>query len=237
MIYAWPSTGKLRSRAYQLVQTLSMRADRLGVVTALHTLLNEEIEMRMTLRTMSFPRTLLGLLAVGCWLAFAIAHSAIAGIVPNTSTGLSDAEILGTYIQVNSFDLETALLGRAQASSDAVRALAAQVASDHLGVRQAAFDLAATCKVSPVLATSRAAAAVDHDRAMTRLLARTGVEFDKAYLEHEVAFHRAAIDAIRQTLQPAATCPSLKAHFKNILPALEQHRSQTETLASQTNPR
>src|SRR6185295_3657371 len=121
------------------------------------------------------------------WLSFTFARSAIAGGVHNELRAASDAEILGTYIQVNGFDVETALLGRAQASSNAVRALASQVASDHLGVRRAAFDVAATCKVSPILATSRAAAAVDHDRAMSSLVALTGVDFDKAYLQHEVA--------------------------------------------------
>ena len=43
---------------------------------------------------------------------------------------LSDAEVIGIYIQVNSFDVEAALLARAQASSKAVRTLATQVAAE-----------------------------------------------------------------------------------------------------------
>src|SRR5580765_771831 len=74
---------------------------------------------------------LLGL-AAGCWILLGHAGSAIAN---GASTAATDAEILGTYIQVNGFDVETALLGRSQASSPAVRELATRVSSDHLGVR------------------------------------------------------------------------------------------------------
>jgi putative membrane protein len=172
--------------------------------------------------------------AAVCCVLFGFAASAIAGIAPNA---MSDAEVLGVYIQVNGFDVETALLGRSQANSNAVRELATQVSSDHLNVRQAAFDLAAKCKVSPVLPSNRYAAAIEHGRQMTKLTALKGVEFDKAYLQHEVAFHRAAIDAVRQVLQPAATCPVLKAHFKDVLPALEQHLAETEGLARELTAR
>jgi putative membrane protein len=173
-------------------------------------------------------RQLFPVFAAGCWAAFGLVGAARAGAVPNA---LTDAEVLGIYIQVNSFDVETALLGRAQANSKEVREMAAHVSSAHLGVRQAAFDLAATCKVSPVLPSGRVAAAVEHTRTMTNLMSLTGAEFDKAYLRHEAAFHRAAIDAVRQVLLPAATCPALKTHFKDVLPAFEQHVSETEALA------
>lgn len=178
-------------------------------------------------RVVAGTTKLLPALAAGCLVVFGLAGSAMAGSVPSA---LSDAEILGIYIQVNGFDIETALLGRAQANSDAVRELAAGVSSDHMSVRQTAFDLAGTCRVSPVLPGNRDAAAIDHGRAMTKLAALKGVEFDRAYVQHEVAFHRAAIDAVRQLLQPSATCPALKAHFKSVLPALERHLSETEQL-------
>lgn len=159
-----------------------------------------------------------------------VASFGISGLA--TAGTLNDAQILGIYIQVNGFDIETALLGRSQAHSDAVRKLAAHVSSDHVGVRQAAFDLAEKCKVSPSLPDERDAAAIEHSKTMNKLMALKGAEFDKAYVEHEVAFHRAAIDAVRGLLQPSATCPELQAHFKSILPAFEHHLSMTEEIAA-----
>ena len=150
---------------------------------------------------------------------------------------LTDAEVLGVYIQVNSFDIETALLARAQATAPSVRALAGQVAKDHLGVRQAAFDLAATCKVTPTVPNARHSSAVEHSRALTALAALTGAEFDRGYVQHEVAFHRSAINAVSGALLPAATCPALKAHFTKVLPALEHHAKETERLTGELTAR
>ena len=154
--------------------------------------------------------------------------AALACNAPVAAGTLSDAQILGIYIQVNSFDIETALLGRAQAGSDAVRSLAEHVASDHTGVRQAAYALAAKCDVVPMLPPDRNAVADDHGRTLARLLALKGVEFDTAYLQHEAAFHRTAIDAVRTTLLPEAQCADLQAHFREVLPAFEHHLRQTE---------
>ena len=151
---------------------------------------------------------------------------------PAVAASLSDAQILGIYIQVNGFDVETALLGRSQAGSDAVRTLAEHVASDHAGVRQGAYSLAQKCGVTPLLPPERNGAANDHARAIGSLLALKGAQFDKAYLEHEVVFHRAAIEAVKTVLLPAAQCPELQAHFKEVLPAFEHHLRQTEELAA-----
>jgi len=162
---------------------------------------------------------------------------AIVGLIAFSSSSMAagpdDAQILGIYIQVNSFDIETALLGRAQGGSDGVKKLAEHVSSDHLGVRQAAQSLATKCNVTPALPTDRNAAMNEHGQALTTLSSLKGAAFDKAYLEHEVAFHRGAINAIRTVLLPASTCPALQAHFKEILPALEQHLAHTEELAKE----
>lgn len=143
---------------------------------------------------------------------------------------LSDGQIIAIYIQVNGFDIETALLGRSQSRADAVRQLAAHVASDHLGVRQAAHALAGQCRVTPALPAQRNAAADDHGKAMVRLHALEGPAFDAAFLRHEAAFHRAAIAAVREQLLPAARCAELKTHLSQVLPAFEHHLARTEEL-------
>lgn len=148
----------------------------------------------------------------------------------SAAEALNDAEILGIYIQVNSFDIETALLGRAQGHTAGVRALGTHVSHDHIGVRQAAFDLAKQCGVVPGLPTERQAAAEEHGKAINRLRQLKGTHFDAAYLKHEEAFHVAAIDAVRSGLMPAARCVALKEHFDAVLPAFKQHLEMTRKL-------
>ena len=144
-----------------------------------------------------------------------------------------DAQILGIYIQITSFDIESAMLGIAQGDAESVRALATHVANDHLAVRQAAYQLAAQCKLTPMLPDDRLDAARNHDRDLSLLLPLRGVAFDKAFLTYEVAFHRAAIDTVKQALLPGTKCPELQTHFKRALPEFEQHFAHTEMLATE----
>jgi putative membrane protein len=144
---------------------------------------------------------------------------------------LSDGEIVAIYDQVNSFDIETALLGAARAKSPSVRALAAAVARDHIGVRNAASALARKAGISPMLPSERFAAASDHDALMEDLLARSGADFDRAYISNELAFHRAAIEAVQSVLLAQAHDAALQAHFRDVLPHFEHHLAETERVA------
>jgi putative membrane protein len=193
-------------------------------------ILSDATGFRLRSSAKTTARKVTPMLAAGCFVLLGTAGSVIAGT-------LDDAQILGIYIQVNGFDAETALLGRALSHSSAVRNFATHVSTDHLGVRQTAYKLAAKCKVSPVTPSERDAAAIEHGQEMMKLSGLKGAEFDKAFLRHEVAFHTAAIEAVRQLLEPSATCSDLRAHFKEALPAFEHHLSETQALAREQNGR
>lgn len=159
--------------------------------------------------------------------ALAVAFSTIAA----PAKSLRDAEIVAIYVQVNGFDIETALLGQSRVASAKARELAHRVAADHLSVRQGAYRLAQQCGVQPLLPAARATAAAEHDSIMIALSRKSGPDFDRAYLSHEVAFHRSAIDAVKTLLLPQTTCRQLQAHFRDVLPAFEHHLAETERLA------
>lgn len=140
-----------------------------------------------------------------------------------TADGLSDAEIIGIYSQVNSFDIETALLGQLMGASDEVRAIGQMVSGDHTGVRAAIHALAEEIGVVPVLPPARIGAARDHDGVIVALRELEGAAFDAAYLQHEIAFHRAAIAAVEGLLLPEADSDALRTHFEAVLPAFYHH--------------
>lgn len=160
--------------------------------------------------------------------AFALAGPALA-------QDLSDAQILGIYSQVNSFDIETALIGQLKGQSDEVREIGAMVSSDHTGVRAAAHALAAEIGVTPELPPARIDAARDHDAVIQTLHTLEGAAFDAAYLRHEIAFHTSAIAAVETLLLPEADDPKLKAHFEAVLPAFEHHLQMNINAAEALN--
>lgn len=179
---------------------------------------------------MTRSRSPLGRAANALAMTLAAALSGPGFVAAARAATLTDGQIIAIYTQVNGFDIEMALLARAQARADAVRQLAAHVASDHVGVRQTAHALARQCGVTPALPPQRNAAADEHGKAMVRLQALEGAAFDVEFLRHEVGFHRAAIAAVREQLLPAARCAELKAHLSQVLPAFEHHLARTREL-------
>jgi putative membrane protein len=65
---------------------------------------------------------------------------------------------------------------------------------------------------------------------MAMLRSKHGADFDKAYLDHEVAFHKAVIDAINQQLLPAIKNAELKALVEKVAPAFQAHMMAAQSL-------
>jgi putative membrane protein len=68
---------------------------------------------------------------------------------------------------------------------------------------------------------------------MVSLRAKRGAEFDRAFLEHEVAFHQAVIDALQTRLLPAIQNEELKALVVKVAPAFQAHMLAAQQLEKQ----
>lgn len=156
-----------------------------------------------------------------------------AGNTGQKSKTLDDTAIMAIYDQVNSFDIETALIGEVKGHSPKVRALGKMVSGDHTGVRKAALALAFKVGVTPDLPASRTKAAKAHYEAIKMLRSKSGKEFDRAYLKHEIKFHEAAISAVEKLLIPSASHAEFKEHFKAVLPHFKRHLKETRRIAKE----
>jgi putative membrane protein len=58
---------------------------------------------------------------------------------------------------------------------------------------------------------------------MARLKGLSGAEFDKAYIDNEVTYHQAVLDAVDKTLIPSASNADLKALLVKVRPAFVAH--------------
>ncbi|MCR4340119.1 MAG: DUF4142 domain-containing protein [Gemmatimonadaceae bacterium] len=136
---------------------------------------------------------------------------------------LDDATIVAIFDAANSADIETGQLAAEQGSSKEVRDFGAMLVHDHRSVRQSGRDLAQRLGVTPTPPAGDASAAT-HAQAMAALRSLRGPAFDKAFLEHEVAFHQGVIDAVQSTLLPAIQNADLKQLVVDVAPAFEAHR-------------
>src|SRR6185295_3206420 len=96
------------------------------------------------------------------------------------------------------------------------------LARDHKNVRQQGRDLAAKLGVTPT-PPKDFAMAKDHAGAVAKLSAASGTAFDRAFLEHEVAYHRAVLDAVTTTLLPALKNQEVKDLVNKVAPAFQAH--------------
>lgn len=144
---------------------------------------------------------------------------------------LDDATIVAIFDAANTADIETGRLAAERGSSKTVRDFGAMLVHDHTAVRQRGRDLAGRLGVTPTPPAGDASAAA-HNQAMAQLRSKRGVEFDKAFLEHEVAFHQGVIDAVESTLLPAIQNAEVRQLVVEVAPAFEAHRLAAANLRS-----
>jgi putative membrane protein len=163
----------------------------------------------------------------------ALAVAPLLILAPAAATGqdkpLDDATIVAIFDAANTADIETGALAETLGSSKEVRDFGAMLARDHEMVRQQGRDLAAKLGVTPT-PPKPDQGAKDHAKAMASLRALKGTGFDREFLRHEVAFHRAVIDAINGTLLPAIQNDELEALVKKVAPAFQAHMEMAQDI-------
>jgi putative membrane protein len=144
------------------------------------------------------------------------------GVHANAVPALDDPTIVAIFDGANTADIETGTLAAEQGSSKEVRDFGAMLARDHKTVRQQGRDLAKKLGVTPTPPKDDRSAR-DHAAAMKKLRGLHGAAFDHAFLQHEVAFHKAVIDAVTSTLLPAIQNAELKDLVVKVAPAFQAH--------------
>jgi putative membrane protein len=115
------------------------------------------------------------------------------------------------------------MLAEKRGRSKKVREFGAMLARDHRMVRQQGRDLAKKLGVTPT-PPKPDEYAKGHAQAMRKLRALHGAAFDRAFAEHEAAYHAAVIKAVNESLLPAIQNAELKDLVVKVAPAFEAHR-------------
>jgi putative membrane protein len=145
---------------------------------------------------------------------------------------LDDPTIVAIFDAANTYDIETGSLAARKGSSKAVRDFGAMIARDHGNVRQQGRDLAKSLGVTPTPPKDFALAKA-HADAMKSLNGADGKAFDRAFLQQEVDFHNAVLDAVNKTLMPAIQNAQVKDLVTMVAPAFVAHRDAAQNLLNQ----
>jgi len=144
----------------------------------------------------------------------------------------SDAQIASIVVTANHVDIDAGKLAESKGSNAQVKAFGNQMVTDHSGVNKQAVALVTKLKVTPEdNATSKSLkqGGVDNVKTLEKL---SGAAFDKAYVDHEVAYHEQVLDAIDKTLIPSAQNAELKSLLVSVRPAFVAHLEHAKMLQS-----
>jgi putative membrane protein len=123
---------------------------------------------------------------------------------------LSDAEVASVAVTANQIDIDYAAIAKKKSKNEAVLQFAETMANDHKAVIDQAVALVTKLNVTPQDNAVSKKLLADAEKTKTTLNALTGKAFDKAYIDNEVTYHKAVIDAVEGLLIPETENAELK---------------------------
>jgi putative membrane protein len=164
--------------------------------------------------------------------AMLITSLALSGPVFAQDKDVTDPQIAGIVVTANQIDVDAGKLAKSRARSEDVKQFAEQMITDHTAVNKQAAALAKKLNVTPQESeTSKSLQAAAQDT-MRKLKGLKGAQFDKAYVDHEVAYHQQVLDAIDKVLIPQARNAELKDLITKVRPAIQAHLAHARHLQS-----
>ena len=151
-------------------------------------------------------------------IAAALAVPATAG-----AQAVNDAQIASIVVTANQVDIDAGKLAAERASRPEVKKFGELMVTDHTGVNKAAVELVTKLKVTPQDNPTSQSLKAGGDKNVANLKTLKGAAFDKAYVDQEVAYHQAVLDAVDRVLIPGASNAELKALLVKVRPAFVAH--------------
>jgi putative membrane protein len=164
---------------------------------------------------------------IAALLAMGLSGAAIAADAP------TDPQIAHIAYTAGQIDIAAAQQAIAKSKNADIVAFAKQMAEDHKAVNDQALALVKKLNVTPEdNPTSHALSKAAADK-LAELAKLDGAAFDKAYIDNEVAYHKAVDAALSTTLIPAAQNAELKALLQQGLTLFTEHEKHAEMVAAE----
>ncbi|MFL5321362.1 MAG: DUF4142 domain-containing protein [Myxococcaceae bacterium] len=147
----------------------------------------------------------------------------------------TDPEIAHIAVTANQVDIDAAKDALDKTQNPKVKEFAQRMVDDHTSVIKQATDLVTKLKVTPEDNATSQTLKTNGDKAREEIGKKSGAEFDKAYVDNEVTYHKAVIDAVDKVLIPNAKNKELKDLLKAVKPALVAHLDHAKKLQAELN--
>lgn len=144
---------------------------------------------------------------------------------------INDAQIASIVVTANQVDIDAGRIAASTSTNADVKAFGKMMVDQHTGVNKSATELVTRLKVTPQDNATSQSLKSGGETNIAQLKRLTGAAFDKAYIDHEVVYHQAVLDAVDKTLVPGAKNEELKALLVKVRPAFVAHLEHAKQLA------
>jgi putative membrane protein len=166
-----------------------------------------------------------------CLAASLIGLSAAA--VAAESAAPTDPQIAAIVVTANQVDIDAGKLAKSRSKTKDVREFAERMITDHTGVNKSATELVTRLHVTPEPNPISESLQKGGDENLAALRKLEGHAFDKAYVDHEVAYHEAVLQVVDKTLIPDAKNAELKALLVKVRPAFVAHLEHAKKIQAE----
>jgi putative membrane protein len=151
------------------------------------------------------------------------------------SAPLNDAQIAHIAVTANSIDSAAGVTAKQKGTAKSVKDFAQTMINDHGAVNKQAVALATKLKVTPEDNDVSKSLKSDAEASASNLQGKSGADFDKGYIDREVAYHQAVLDALDKTLIPGAQNAELKALLEKARPSFAAHLARAKDIQTALN--
>jgi len=142
---------------------------------------------------------------------------------------LTDPNIVALLDQANKADSAAGAYAVTKATSPDVKAYAKLMMSEHHALRLQGQQLAKKLNVTPEPPANDPVKAAAESEMAALKAAPKGPQFDRTYIEQEVAIHKAVLD-LAEKAHDATENQELKGLIEKAKPVIEKHRDRAEEI-------
>ena len=145
----------------------------------------------------------------------------------------TDPQIAHIAYTAGVIDIEAAKQAIATSKNPTIVEFAESTVRDHEAVNKQALDLVKKLNVTPEDNDTSKTLSKEAEAKRQELGKLTGAEFDKAYVDHEIAYHKQVNSAVETQLIPAAQNAELKSLLETGLKLFQGHQQHAEHVAAE----
>ncbi len=163
--------------------------------------------------------------------AAAAANAPAATPATPAPAALNDANIAALLDEANASDSAAGKLASTKGTNASIKEFGRDMMRDHHALRKAGQDLAKKLNLTPQPPSNDTLQSSSQKWADSLNAMPKGADWDKAYIDHEVAVHQ-SVQSLLSTAQGAAQDTSLKALITKAQPTIDAHLKKAQDVQS-----